>query len=55
MNKYEQHVRQLEFQLYKADYGMGMPRDYQRVLELRIMLEEARKAYAKAQDGVESW
>ena len=28
-------VRQIAFELEKADYGMGMPRDYQRVLELR--------------------
>lgn len=43
-----QRVRQLEFQLEKADYGMGMPRDYRRVLELRAAVEQARKAYAEA-------
>lgn len=41
--QHAQRIRQLEFQLHKADYGMGMPRDYQRVLELRVMLEQAIK------------
>ena len=41
--QHAQRIRQLEFQLHKADYGMGMPRDYQRVLELRVMLEDARR------------
>lgn len=40
--QHAQRIRQLEFMLEKADYGMGMPRDYQRVLELR------------ASDGVET-
>jgi hypothetical protein len=46
--QHAQHIRQLEFKLYKADYGMGMPRDYQYVLELRVMLNEAIKNYANA-------
>ena len=41
--EHAQRIRQLELQLHIADYGMGMPRDYQRVLELRAMLEQARK------------
>lgn len=36
-------IRHLEFELEKADYGMGMPRDYRRVLELRVALEQAKK------------
>jgi hypothetical protein len=41
--QHAQRIRQLEFMLEKADYGMGMPRDYERVLELRTMLEQAIK------------
>ena len=41
--QHAQRIRQLEFQLHKADYGMGMPRDYERVLALRVALEFARK------------
>ena len=43
-----QRVRQIAFQLEKADYGMGMPRDYERVLELRVALNEAIKDHANA-------
>ena len=42
----EQHIkriRQLAFELEKADHGMGMPRDYQRVQELREALKAALK------------
>lgn len=46
--QHAQRVRQIAFQLQKADYGMGMPRDYQLVLELRVMLDEAIKNYANA-------
>lgn len=46
--QHAQRVRQLEFELYKADYGMGMPRDYQRVLALRVALEQAKKDAARA-------
>ena len=42
-DEHNQRIRQIAFMLEKADYGMGMPRDYQRVLELRVMLEQARK------------
>jgi hypothetical protein len=41
-----QRVRQIAFMLEKADYGLGMPRDYQRVLELRTALNEAIKDHA---------
>jgi hypothetical protein len=47
----EQHVqriRQIAFKLEKADYGLGMPRDYQTVLELRIALDRAIQEYADA-------
>jgi hypothetical protein len=43
-----QRIRSLELQLHLADYGMGMPRDYQRVLELRVALNEAIKDHANA-------
>jgi hypothetical protein len=37
-------VRQIElFELYKAEHGMGMPYDSERVAELRHMLRDARK------------
>jgi hypothetical protein len=42
----EQHIkriRQIAFELEKADHGMGMPRDYQRVQELREALKAALK------------
>jgi len=42
----EQHIkriRQIAFELEKADLGLGMPRDYQRVLELREALKAAMK------------
>jgi hypothetical protein len=40
----QQHVtrvRQIALQLRRADYGLGMPRDYQLVLALRSHLEQA--------------
>jgi len=46
--QHAQRVRQIAFMLEKADYGMGMPRDYQRVLELRTMLDQAIKDHANA-------
>jgi len=46
--QHAQRIRQIAFLLEKADYGMGMPRDYQRVLELRTMLNDAIKDYANA-------
>jgi hypothetical protein len=36
-------IRQLEFELEKAEHGMGMPYDAERVGQLRSMLREARK------------
>jgi hypothetical protein len=43
-----QRIAQLELQLEIADYGMGMPRDYQSVLALRVALEDARKDMNRA-------
>jgi len=42
----EQHIkriRQIAFELEKADHGMGMPRDAERVRHLRDLLERARR------------
>src|SRR5262245_5632835 len=36
-------IRQIELQLYKAERGLGMPYDAERVAQLRRMLSEARK------------
>ena len=36
-------IRQIEFQLAKAEHGMGMPYDAENVARLRGMLREARK------------
>jgi hypothetical protein len=36
-------IRQIEFELEKAERGMAMPYDRERVMELRNMLREARK------------
>ena len=36
-------IRQIEFALEKAEHGMGMPYDAERVGQLRKMLREARK------------
>ena len=36
-------IRQIELQLYKAERGLGMPYDAERVAQLRSMLHEARK------------
>jgi len=35
-------ITELQFQLYKAEHGMGMPYDAERVRDLRRMLVEAR-------------
>ena len=35
-------IRQIEFELEKAEHGMGMPYDAERVGQLRNMLREAR-------------
>jgi hypothetical protein len=36
-------IRQLEFELEKAEHGMALPYDAERVGQLRKMLVEARK------------
>jgi hypothetical protein len=36
-------IRQIELQFYKAEQGLGMPYDAERVAQLRSMLREARK------------
>ena len=36
-------IRQIEFELEKAEHGMAMPYDPERVMQLRGMLREARK------------
>ena len=36
-------IRQIEFELEKAERGMAMPYDAERVMQLRGMLREARK------------
>src|SRR5262245_28255204 len=36
-------IRQIEFELYKAEQGLGMPYDAERVAQLRSMLRDARK------------
>ena len=36
-------IRQIEFELHKAEHGMGMPFDAERIGQLRNMLREARK------------
>ena len=36
-------IQQIEFELEKAEHGMGMPYDAERVGQLRSMLREARR------------
>ena len=36
-------IRQIEFELEKAQHGMSMPYDAERVIQLRRMLRDARK------------
>ena len=36
-------IRQIEFELEKAEHGMGMPYDAERVGQLRSMLREGKK------------
>jgi hypothetical protein len=43
-------INQIEFELEKAERGLGMPYDAERVGELRKMLVEARKR--KLSDGL---
>ena len=48
-----QRIRQLAFELHRADYGMGMPRNYERVLALRVALNEAIKDHVNASMAAE--
>ena len=41
--EHEQRIRQIQLQLTIADYGLGMPSDYQRILYLRQLLEQAKQ------------
>jgi hypothetical protein len=50
MNTDNTIIRQLEFELEKAEHGMAMPYDAERVGQLRQMLVEARKR--KLSDGL---
>jgi hypothetical protein len=47
--EHAKRIRQIAFELEKADYGLALPRDYERVQHLRKALaeaqEEARLAY----------
>ena len=36
-------IRHIEVELEKAEHGMGMPYDAERIRQLRSMLREARK------------
>jgi hypothetical protein len=36
-------IRQIEFDLERAEHGMGLPYDAERVAQLRSMLRDARK------------
>jgi|KBSMisStaDraftv2_1062788.scaffolds.fasta_scaffold514951_2 hypothetical protein len=42
--QHAQRIRAIEWELYKADYGMGMPRNPEHVAHLRKALEDAREA-----------
>ena len=43
MNTDNTTIRQIEFELEKAEHGLGMPYDAERVGQLRKMLVEARR------------
>lgn len=47
------HIAQLEFKLFKAQFGMGMPYSPEDVAHYRRLLAEARAAIAKA-EGTQS-
>jgi hypothetical protein len=36
-------IRQIEFELEKAEHGMALPYDAERVMQLRSMLRDGRK------------
>ena len=50
MNTESTTIRQIEFELEKAEHGMALPYDAERVGQLRKMLVEARKR--KLSDGL---
>lgn len=39
------YIRQLEFQLYKAEHGMGMPYSAEDVAHYRCLIAEAHRRY----------
>jgi len=39
----KQHFRRLQLKLEIAEFGMALPRDEERVRELRAQLEQAKK------------
>ena len=45
-------IRQIEFELEKAEHGMALPYDPERVGQLRHMLVEARKRKLKRRRGL---
>jgi hypothetical protein len=45
-------IRQIEFELQKAEHGMALPYDPERVMQLRSTLREARKR--KLSDGLKA-
>ena len=47
-------IRQIEFELEKAEHGKGLPYDAERVGQLRSMLREARKAETVPRAGGET-
>ena len=53
INSAESHrllIRQLEFDLYKAEHGMGMPYSYEDVAHYRRLLAEAKAAAPDSAD-----
>jgi hypothetical protein len=42
-------IRQIEFELERAEHGMALPYDAERVGQLRSMLREARKRKLSAE------
>jgi len=42
-DEHQQRIRRLQFEIEKADHGLAMPYDYQRVLALRLLLIEAER------------
>ena len=38
-------IRQIEFELEKAEHGMGLPYDAERVVQLRNMFRERASGY----------